>query len=181
MREAGNRVEKRDLDVHGHARRHALHVNFSGVQPLRLQKELVALLIGKAQDLRLDGRAVARPNALDNAVRHGGAVEIVAQDSMRFLVRVGEKAIDLRERGRIVVGHEGKVRGGVVSPLEDTLGKIDGARVHARRRPRLKAHEADSRPKERVRQLHRGALAIGAAVVDGLPDDDPAPQIRSRR
>ena len=77
MREPGNGAEKSDLHIHGHAGGHALHVDFPRMKTLRLQKELMPLLIGKAQDLRLDGGTVARAHALDDAVCHGSPLDIL--------------------------------------------------------------------------------------------------------
>ena len=99
---------------------------------------------------------------------------------MGGLVGIGEPAGYLGQgRGRFV-GHKGEMGRVVIAGLKLELGKIQRTSIHPGRGTGLKAHEGNARPAKRLRQLHGWALAVGAAVVDGLPDDDPAPQIRPR-
>mgnify|MGYP001851183347 CR=1 FL=1 len=53
-----------------------LHIHFGGVRALGFEEELVPLLVGKADDLSLDGRAVARSRGGDRSVIEGRAVEV---------------------------------------------------------------------------------------------------------
>ena len=58
-------VEHGQLHLLGHAGEKALDIDLAGVPALRLQEELVALLVGKAHDLFLKAGAVARPGGVD--------------------------------------------------------------------------------------------------------------------
>jgi len=53
------------LHLDGQRRGHAVDVDLVGVKALRLEEELVLRLVGEADDLVLDGRAVARADGLD--------------------------------------------------------------------------------------------------------------------
>ena len=138
----------------------------------------MALLVGEARDLRLDGGTVARSNALDDAVCHRCTVEVRANDLMRRLVCIGEVA------RRLLIRHcfrqKGKGGGGRVARLHSRLCKVDGAAVNARGRAGLEAHEFQPERAERIRERHRGALSVRAAVIDGLAEDDAPAQIRPR-
>ena len=177
--ESRDGVEERELHIHRHARAHALYVNLVRMQALGLEEELVALLVGETQDLRLDGGAVARADALDDAVRHRRAIHVVAQDLVRALVRVGEVAGHLLARAHIA--HEGETLRLLVARLQLHLLIVERARIDARRRSGLEAHEADARLGERGGKAHRGALAVRPAAVRVLADDDAPAQIRARR
>ena len=139
----------------------------------------MAVLVWEAQDLRLDGRAVARADALDDAVRHRRAVHVVAQDLVRRFVRVGQPAWHLLARP--LVAHEREVARLLVARLDLHLLVVERAGVDAGRRARLEAHEPDARRLERVRELHGRALPVRTAAVGVLSDDDAALEIRARR
>ena len=62
--QAGDEAEHPLLHVLGQAGGDAVAVIFERVAAFRLQENLVAVLVGEADDLVLDGRAVARPAAL---------------------------------------------------------------------------------------------------------------------
>ena len=177
--EARYRLEEGELHIHRHARAHALHVDFIRVQALRLKEELMAVLVGEAQDLCLDGRAVARADALDDAVGHRRAVHVVAQDLVRRLIRIGQPARHLL--ARLFIAHEREVARLLIARLDLHLIVVERARIDAGRRARLEAHEADARRLERIRELHRRALPVRAAAVSVLADDDAALEIRARR
>ena len=63
--QTGDGGHHRLLHVDRHAGGHAVDVDFIGVQALGLEEDLVAGLIRELDDLVLDGRAVARTDALD--------------------------------------------------------------------------------------------------------------------
>ena len=54
------------------------------LRPLGLEKELVRELVGEADDLVFDGRAVARANGGDLAGVHGAAMDVVANELEGF-------------------------------------------------------------------------------------------------
>src|SRR5690606_19020841 len=77
-------------------------------QPFRLEEHLVAVLVGEAVDLVLDGRAVARPDPLDDARVHGRAVQVGGDDLVGARIGVGDPAADLARvlLGTAQVGHD---------------------------------------------------------------------------
>ena len=172
-------MEERELDVHRHGRAHALHVDLVRVQALGLEEELVAVLVREAQDLRLDGRAVARADALDDAVRHRRAVHVVPQDLVRPLVRIGQITRHLLARRD--VGQEREVPRLLVAGLQLHLVVVERPRIDARGRARLEAHEAHAGRRERLGKVHRRPLAVRPAAVGVLADDDAAFEIRACR
>ena len=74
----GNGSDHGLLHVDRHAGGHAVDVDLVGVQPLRLEKDLVTRLVRELHHLVFDGGAVARPDAFDLA-----AVERRARDGVR--------------------------------------------------------------------------------------------------
>ena len=70
--QSGNSLHKLQLNVRRQRRTHALYIHFIGTASLRLDKQLMTLLIGEAHNLRFDRRAVTRADALDHAVIHTG-------------------------------------------------------------------------------------------------------------
>ena len=169
------------LHAFGQAGAHALHIPFRAGQPLRLQKELVAVLVGKAAHLVLDAGAVARAGALDVAADHGGEVQVFPDDAVRFLVGVGQvahRAVAQRKghaRVRIARrGQEGKGHDGVVAGLGLHEVKVDGAHVHAGGRAGLEAPEREAQPLQRARQTLGAQKSLRSAVFGIVPDDDAA-------
>ena len=65
--EARQRVHELGLHVARQAHREAVDVDLARVDPFRLEKNLVALLVGEADDLVLERRAVARTDARESA------------------------------------------------------------------------------------------------------------------
>ena len=88
----GDGVQHRKLHVLRQAGRKALQIHLVRAEAARLQKELVARLVSKADDLRLDARTVARADARDRAVVERAAREVFADDPVRALVGVGQVA-----------------------------------------------------------------------------------------
>jgi hypothetical protein len=128
-------------NLEGQARGDAVHVDFIGVAALRLEEKLVLPLLGKFHHLVLDARAVAWPDAFDDARVKRRFIEIRADDFVRRLVRVGDPAANLAgvegtvapliQRMQVILSaHErvGKVaekRWGLVTVLWLTGGKVD--------------------------------------------------------
>ena len=56
-----------DLNLFGKGRAHTLQVHFLGIKSARLNKELMTLFLGKADNLVLKARAVTRTYALNLA------------------------------------------------------------------------------------------------------------------
>ena len=174
---AGNRVQHGDLHVLRQRGGQALHIPLVGIKPLRLQKQLVALLVCKAHDLVLDGGTVARAGALDRALVHGRAVDVLADDAVRLRVGVGQVA--LRAVGKRTVRHERERGDDLVAGLRLHLVKVDGALLDARRRAGLEPTQRDAQPAQRARQLHGGEQTLRAALPAGLADDDAAVHVHA--
>ena len=69
-----------DLYVGRQRRRKALHVHLLGRAALRLDEELVPVLVRELHHLVLDGGAVAGARGVDAARVQGGPVQIVQND-----------------------------------------------------------------------------------------------------
>src|SRR5438876_5546785 len=112
------------------------------LEALRLDEHLMALLVGEANDLVLDGRAVARSRRLDLARVHRCAVQVGADHPVRELAGVGEVAEHLRELEP--VGENGewprrRIAGRFLQPRE-----IDAVAAYARWRSGLEAAELEA-------------------------------------
>ena len=70
MLQTGNSLHELQLDMRRQCGAHALHIHLVRAASLRLDEELVSVLVGKAHQLRLDRRAVARADALNKTVEH---------------------------------------------------------------------------------------------------------------
>ena len=174
------------LHAFGQAGAHALHIPFRAGQPLRLQKELMAVFVGKAAYLVFDAGAVARAGALDIAAHHGGEVQVFPDDAVRFLIGIGQVAqgaVAQREghaRVRIARGgQEGEGHDGIVAGLGLHPVKVDGAHVHARGRAGLEASERKAQVFQRARQPLGPQKPLRPAVFGILADDDAAFEVHA--
>ena len=79
----------------GQAGRKPLQVHFLGILTAGLNKDGMALLLLKAHDLILDGRAVARTDALNIPAVERRAVQVVENDLVGLGVGIGNIAVDL--------------------------------------------------------------------------------------
>ena len=109
-------------------------------QTLWFQKNLVAVLVGKAPDLVLDARTVARTNAFNLAREHRAAIKTTADNVVRLAIGVRNPARHLLWM-LLNVAHEAEHRRisshasrHTVARLFNTLGKVDRAPIQARRR-----------------------------------------------
>ncbi len=165
MFETAHRVDQVQLHVERQARRYAVRVELVGGQPFRLQKDLVAVLAGKAVDLVFDARAVARPDPFDHAGVHRRTVQPGADDVVRALVSVRHPA---RHLARMHVGaaEEREHRHGIEVPgLRFQHREVDGAPVDAGRRAGLQAPLRQLQFFQARRQRHRRRIARAAASV----------------
>ena len=156
-----NGMDHPHLYVLGHRGGKALNVQLLGIKPHRFDEELVAGLVREADDLRLDARAVARPDALDHAGVDGAAVEIFADDAVCLFVRVGEVAHRLIAGNVLGRERERQRLGIAVLPLH--FGEIDAAGVDARRRAGFEAAQRKSERAQPLRERQACVHPIGAA------------------
>ncbi len=108
-------ADKGFLHLGGQRGRDAVRIDGVIVEALRLEENLVRFAAGKAHDLVLDRRAVARAGRGDLPGIHGRAGEIGADDGVRRLGRAGDGAGDLA-RGDLV-GEEGERHRRIVGRL----------------------------------------------------------------
>ena len=130
--ETGNGTHGLELDIKRQAGGNAVRVQLVGGQAFRLHKNLVRVFIGKAVDLVLDGRAIARAHAFDVTGEHGRAVKTTADDVVGFFGGAGHVAADLL-RVLVPAADKGHHRGRIVTPLLLHRGEIHGAGVNTRR------------------------------------------------
>ena len=124
---------------------------------LRLQEDLVAVLVGEANDLGLDARAVARADGFDLAGVQRRPVQIVADELVDLLVRVRDPARGLRAVDP--VRQEGERRRLRVAELDFQLVEIDRGRVQPDRGAGLEPPQLQAESFETQRQLVRRRLA----------------------
>src|SRR5271170_3110 len=93
--ESRNRGDYQGLNVDRQAGRHPIYVNLVSIQALWLQKNLMAILIGKLDDLILNRRTVARTNPFNLTAVQRRSRNILANDRVSFLRRVGNVAGNL--------------------------------------------------------------------------------------
>lgn len=137
----------------------------------------MALLLFKADDLVLNGRAVPRADTLNVAAVERQAVQVVENDLMGRGVRVGDVAVDLvvhrhaghrTERAQLGVG---------VAGLTFELREVDAAAVDAGGRAGLEAAAVKPCATRRFCQLGSGVGAVGAAVIVGVAHKDTPAQV----
>lgn len=136
------------------------------------------ILIGKPHDLVLDGWTVACARALDRALVHGCAVNVLADDAVRLLVGVGEVA--LRTVVQRAVGQEREGRDDLIAGLRLHLVKVDGSLVDSRRRAGFEAAQRNAQFAQRTGQMRGGEQPLRAALPVGLSDDDAAVHVHAR-
>ena len=160
------------LDVERQAGTDAVGVVLVRGQPFGLQKDLVAVLVGKAVDLVFHTGAVARAHAFDLAGEHGAAVKAAADDFVRALVGVRDPARHLLGvHGRMAHeaehGHGALVHAArhTVTRLFLALAEVNRAAVNARRRAGLQAALGQLQFLETGAERHRRRVPCPASRV----------------
>ena len=178
MLQAGNGAQHLHLHILGQAAGKALDVHFLRVSAAGLDKKLMPGLVGEADDFRLDAGAVPGAYAGNGAVVHGTAVEVFPDDSVGFLVGVGQVA------HRLVAGLTGGAEGeglhGIVSGLNFHFGKIDAPPVHPGGCAGFEPAQRQAQAPQIVRQAYAGVHSVRAGGNDAFAGDHRAVQVRSR-
>ena len=122
--------------------RKSLQVDLVRREAHRLHKELMSGLFRKADDFILDGGAITGARAVDLPRIHGGQMDILVNDTVGFLVGVGDVAGDLCDpiESRLV-GAAGEGDDVLVPGMDLQFIKIDGTAVDAGRCARLEPLE----------------------------------------
>ena len=144
-------------------------IHFPGVLPHRLQKELVAGLLGKAHDLILDAGAVAGADALDGAAVEGAAPDILPNDRMGIFIGIANVAGQLIVQ-RCGVGSKGGGNGRLIPRLPLQFGKIDAAAVDTGGGTGFEAAQRNTQLPQAVAQAGGGVHPVGAGVLGIFAD-----------
>ena len=163
------------LHVERQAGGNAVGIDLVGVQPLRLDEDLVTGLVGKAHHLVLDRRTVARADTFDDAGVHWRAVEAAPNQRMGLFVGVRDVAGHLFGV-LLAAAAKGKYRRRFVSRLRLQLGIINAAAVDTRRRTGLQTIDAERQLPQAFRQRDGRRVTSAATLVVGLTDVDFASQ-----
>src|SRR2546427_5525856 len=81
--ETRDRVQKLELNGHGQGSGQPVDVELVGVEPFRLEEDLMPLRVGELDDLVFDRRAVARTARGDRAAVQRRLLEVAANDVLR--------------------------------------------------------------------------------------------------
>ena len=168
-------MEHLPLDILRKGRGEALDVELLGLQAHGLHKDLVALLLRKADDLGLKAGAVPGTHALDGAVIEGGAVQILPDDPLRLLRGPGEPADGLVLRGRF--GPVGEGQGPLVPLLPLHLMEVHRPGVDPGRRAGLEAPQGKAQAEQTLRQAVGGVESVRAGGLHAVPHDGPAGEV----
>ena len=153
----------------------------------------MGLLVSEPVHLVLDGRAITRPDALDRAVEHRGAFQVIQDHLMSPGVGVEQVAGELGTPGamgprrvdrvgfqdpplRLVAVVEAEVERGRAPRLDRRLGEVDGPGVHPGRRARLEPAKGKAPRSKAVGDPHGGRLAGPAGRLGRLAGDGTALQ-----
>src|SRR5690606_815229 len=134
--EAAHRMHQLELHVEGKAGRDPVRINLVRRQTFRLEKDLMAVLVRKAMDLVLYGRAITRPDALDGSGEKRRPIKSVSDKLVRPRVRLRDPAWHLH-RVQASTTEEGKHRLRLVSWLLCHRREVDRATIQAWRRTGL--------------------------------------------
>src|SRR6267143_610182 len=160
-----------DLQLHGDGQgsREAVHVQLGGVEPLRLEEDLVALGRRELHDLVLDRGAIAWPATADRAAVQRRLLQVALDDVLHLFAGPCDPAGHLTRPLDALVEGEAKV--GVVAVLPLDLAPIHGAAIDARRRAGLEACYCKSNSFNHLRHLYRWLISRTARRDLGLGAD----------
>ena len=141
----------------------------------------MAVALGEADDLVLDRRAIARPDALDHARIHRRAVEAGPDDLVGAGVGMRDPAGDLPRVHRPPSPMNEKTGAGSSPGCSASTRKVDGAPVQARRRAGLEPSRRQLQFAQPRAQALGRRVAGAAGFVVFQADMDQARQERAGR
>ena len=174
-----NGLEQAALHILRQGGRDPVRIDRVVVEPLGLEKDLVAVAVAEPADLVFDRWAIARATALDLPRKHRRAVKIGANQVMSRRGRARDAAAYLR-----ILDLAGQSRERLrrrVARLHLQRRPVDGPTVEPGRRPGLEPTERKAVPLQCRRQAQRGSLAHAAGRNLGFPDMNQAAQKRPGR
>ena len=145
----GNTAYNLDLHIFGQAHRQAIEIDFKGVIPFGLEKNLMPILVGKTHNFVLYRGAISRSYPLDASAVHGRAIQIVANNIVRFLHGHCEMTTELLLLN--AVGMVGKGSGVGIAGLLFACVKVDAARIDARWGAGFEPSEFKAKLREAIR------------------------------
>ena len=138
MLKTGNSLHELQLHMRREGRAHALYIHFISATTFRLNKKLMAVLIGEAHDFGINGRAVTRAYTLDHTIEHARKMQILTNYLMGSLVSISQIA------GHLLPGlditHKGKIAYLAITILGLHFAVVQAAGINTRRRTGLKTH-----------------------------------------
>jgi hypothetical protein len=165
----GKRMHQIGLHVARQRHRKAVHVDLRRLQTFRLEKNLVPLLVGEANDLVLERRTVSRTDAVNLAVEEGRASDVGADKIANAIVGVDQMAVDLRPIDRR--GQERKRYGRRIAVLDDERSvcnlaiEVNARPIEAWRRTGLQSSPLEPAGLQRLGQLARRRFTGAAGRV----------------
>src|SRR6266550_3078063 len=168
--EAGDGVQELELDGYGQGSGEPVHVQLCRVEPLGLEKDLVALGRRELHDLVFDRGTIARPAPADRSAVQRRFLQMLLDDFLHLFAGPRDPARELpRSRHSLMEGESELV---AVAVLTLDLAPVDGAAIDARRRAGLEARNCKANILNDLRHLNgrrvarptRGDLGIGAEV-----------------
>ncbi len=168
------------LDVFGQRCGDAVRVNGVIVETLGLEKDLVPVLVGEANDLVLDRGAVSRAAALDLAGIDRRTAQVRPDQSVRLGPGVGDMAVNLGRRNRVRHVGEGDRR--IVARLPVKTRPVNRPSIEPRRRSGFQPAQRKTCAFKSARQAEGGRFAITArgtllgADMDDTPQEGPGRQ-----
>ena len=158
-----------------------MNIHFLGVPSHRLNEELVTLLVGKADELILNGRAITRTRAVDLARVERRAGDVFANDAVGLGVGVDDVAGKMRKVRKHLLAVVGRIgKGSLLAGLLLKAGKINGGALYPRGGAGLEADETDARLPKRCRKPLGGQKVVRTCFVDDVARKDGALEIGSR-
>ena len=172
--EAGYGSEDPFLDLERQARGDPVDVDLGGLEPLGLEKELMAGAVREFDDLVFDGRTIPGPDAGDPASVKRGLVDVLQDHGVGRCVGVSEMAEDLVLQPAL--GPIGERHRLLVARLGGETLPFDGVPVQTHGRSGLEPEDLESQGSQLLRQMDRRRLVGPAGRIALEPDMDDAVQ-----
>ena len=130
----------------------------------------MTFLIWETDNLCFDRRAITWADTLDNAVCHRGAMNVVTNDFMGFLVGIGEVAWSLFPC--FYVTHKGEISCFIITRLNLHFIIIECTGIYTGWSTCLETHESYAQLFQAVRKLLCRTLTVWTAVIGLFTNDD---------
>ena len=142
-------VEHVHLHVVGQAGAHALHIHFPCAAALRLDEQLVPLLVPEPHQLILDAGAIPGARARHQAAVHGAAMDVFQNDLMGLGVGIGKIAGILRPL--LPLGNKGKPGRRLIPVLGLHFPEIQASPADPGRGAGLEPADGKPQPRQGIR------------------------------